>query len=150
MKNGSIGLAQALTIILENTKPLAVESIELAKSTDRVAASDLSALVDSPSVDSSSKDGYAVVSHEVASATTATPVRLKMAGHLAAGEKKVIELAPGTAIRVLTGARIPAGADAVVSDEFVKPDGTDILVMNFAEPDQNILLCRKPQSRQIV
>ena len=66
------------------------------------------------------------------------PVRLKMAGHLAAGGKKALELAPGTAVRVLTIARIPAGADAVVSDKFVKPDGADILVMNCAEPDQNI------------
>ena len=138
MKNGSIGLAQALTITLEHCKPLASERIELAKSTDRVAASDLLARVDSPSVDSSTKDGYAVVSHEIAGATPALPVRLKMAGHLAAGTKKVIKLAPGTAVRVLTGARIPAGADAVVSDEFAKPDGTDILVMNCAEPGQNI------------
>ena len=39
----------------------------------------------------------------------------------------------------MTGARIPAGADAVVSEEFVKPEGTDVLVMNFAEPGRNIL-----------
>lgn len=139
MKNVSLGLGEALRITLAHTKPLAVERIPLADCSGRVAASDLYAQVDSPSIDSSSKDGYAVRSHDVAGATPEMPVCLKMAGHLAAGGKKKIEHTPGTTVRVLTGARIPAGADAVVSDEFVQPDGNDILVMNFAEPGQNIL-----------
>ena len=139
MKKLSLGLEKALSITLEHIKPLAVESIELTESTDRVAASDLYALVDSPSMDSSLKDGYAVLSHEVADATPEMPVRLKLAGHLAAGGKKDIELKPGTTVRVLTGARIPAGADAVLSEEFAKPEGNDVLVMNFAEPGRNIL-----------
>jgi molybdopterin molybdotransferase len=139
MNDLSFGLAEALQITLEHIKPLAVESISLADSNDRVAASDLYARVDSPSIDSSSKDGYAVLSHDVAGATAEMPVCLKMAGHLVAGGKKEIEHTEGTTVRVLTGARIPAGADAVVSDEFVKPEGNNILVMNFAEPGQNIL-----------
>ena len=63
MKKLSLGLEKALSITLENIKPLAVERVNLAESTDRVAASDLFALVDSPTMDSSRKDGYAVVSH---------------------------------------------------------------------------------------
>jgi molybdopterin molybdotransferase len=63
-----------------------------------------------------------------------------MAGHLAAGGRKDLELKPGTTVRVLTGARIPSGADAVLSEEFAKPDGNDVLVMNFAEPGRNIQL----------
>lgn len=139
MKKSSLGLGKALTITLEHMKPLGVESVELAESTDRIASSDLYALVDSPSLDSSSKDGYAVLSQEVARATPEMPVCLKMAGHQAAGGIKEIELRPGTAVRVLTGARIPAGADAVVSGEFVQPEGNDIRVMNFVKPGQNIL-----------
>jgi len=145
MKKLSLGLGKALSITLEHIKPLAVESITLAESTDHVAASDLYALVDSPSVDSSLKDGYAVVSHEVADATPEIPVLLKLAGHLAAGGEKDIELKPGTTVRVLTGARIPSGADAVVSEEFVKPEGNDVLVMNFAEPGRNI----QPRGRDV-
>ena len=145
MKRLSLGLEKALSLTLEQIKPLAVESIQLAESTDRFAASDLYALVDAPSIDSSLKDGYAVLSHEVAHATPETPVRLKLAGQLAAGGKKDIELKPGTTVRVLTGARIPAGADAVVSEEFVKPEGNDVLVMNFAEPGRNI----QPRGRDV-
>ncbi|MEI7650193.1 MAG: gephyrin-like molybdotransferase Glp [Methanomicrobiales archaeon] len=141
MKKLSLGLEEALGITLEHIKPLAVESVKLAECTDRVAASDLYALVNSPSMDSSLKDGYAVLSHEVADATQKKPVRLKLAGHLAAGATKDIELKSGTTIRVLTGARIPAGADAVLTEEFAKPEGNDILIMNFAEPGRNIQRC---------
>jgi len=141
MKKLSLGLEKAISITLENIKPLAVEHANLAESIDRVAASDLYALVDSPTMDSSRKDGYAVLSHEVAGATPEMPVRLKLSGHLAPGETREIELKPGTAVRVLTGARIPSGADAVVSEEFTKTECDDVLVMNFAEPGRNIL-CR--------
>jgi len=145
MKKLSLGLEKALSITLEQIRPLAVESVTLAESTDHVAASDLYALVDSPSMDSSLKDGYAVLSHEVAGATPEKPVRLNLAGVLAAGGKKEILLKPGTTVRVLTGARIPAGADAVLSEEFAKPEGNDVLVMNFAEPGRNI----QPRGRDV-
>ncbi len=139
MKKLSLGLGEALSITLEHIHPLGVENIELAESTDRVAAADLSALVDSPLMDSSLKDGYAVVSDEVADATPENPVLLKLAGILVPGGKKQIEVMPGTTVRVLTGARIPAGADAVLTEEFAKPEGNEVLVMNFAEPGRNIL-----------
>jgi len=139
MKKMSLGLEEALSITLEHIKPLAVENVKLAECTDRVAASDLYALVNSPSMDSSLKDGYAVLSHEVADATPEMPVRLKLAGHLAPGGTKDIELKSGTTVRVLTGARIPSGADAVLTEEFAKPEGNDILAMNFAEPGRNIM-----------
>ncbi len=138
MKKMSLGLEKALSITLEHIKPLAVESVELAESTDHVAASDLYALVDAPSMDSSLKDGYAVLSHEVTGATPEKPVLLKLAGQMAAGEKKEILLKPGTTVRVLTGARIPAGADAILSEEFAKPEGNEVMVMNVAEPGRNI------------
>ena len=72
-------------------------------------------------------------------------VSLRLTGHLAAGGEKDLELRPGTTIRILTGARIPASADAVVSEEFVKPEGNDVLVMNFAEPGRNI----QPRGRDV-
>jgi len=75
MKRLSLGLEKALSLTLEHIKPLAVESIQLAESTDRFAASDLYVLVDAPSMDSSLKDGYAVLSQEVADATPEMPVR---------------------------------------------------------------------------
>lgn len=140
MNNISLGLKDALSMTLENIKPLPVESVAVADSVDRIAASDLYALVDSPSTDSSLKDGYAVLSSEVAEATSERPVCLHLGGCLApGGVERDIELKPGTAIRILTGARIPAGADAVVAEEFVRQDGGSVSVTTFAEPGRNIL-----------
>ena len=113
--------------------------MHLIDSVDRVAASDLYALVDSPSVDASLKDGYAVLSHEVADATAENPVRLRLLGSMAAGGEKDIQIKPGTTVRVLTGARIPTGADAVVAEEFVKQGDNDVLIETFAEPGRNIM-----------
>jgi len=139
MKNLSLGLEEALNITLEHIRPLSVQNIQLADSTDHIVASDLFALVDSPSTDSSLKDGYAVLSREVGGATPETPVRLKLAGNMAAGGKDDIRVREGTTVRVLTGARIPSGADAVLTEEFARPEGNDILAMNVAEPGRNIL-----------
>ncbi len=97
------------------------------------------ALVDSPSVDASLKDGYAVISREVAGATTEKPVRLELLGSVAAGETAEVAVTAGAAVRVLTGARIPHGADAVVSGEFAIPGDGDVRIMTFAEPGRNIL-----------
>jgi len=139
MKDPSLGFEKALAMTLEHIKPLAVENVELIECADRVIATDLYALVDSPTMDASLKDGYAVLSHEIADATPEKPVRLKVSGYLAAGGDKDIELKLGTTVRVLTGARIPAGADAVVAEEFVKPEDNDVLVETFAEQGRNIL-----------
>lgn len=138
MKGISLGLKEALRLTLESIKHLPVENVAVVDSVDRVAASDIYALVDSPSIDVSRKDGYAVLSHEIADATAENPVRLRVLGSMAAGGENDIRIEPGTAVRVLTGARIPTGADAVVAEEFVKKEDDDVLAESFAEP-KNIL-----------
>lgn len=145
MKGMSLGLKDALRLTLEVIRPLPAEDVTLVDSVERVAASDLFALVDSPSMDVSRKDGYAVMSHEIAHATPKNPVRLRLLGSMAAGSEKEIQITPGTTVRVLSGARIPTGANAVLSEEFAKlqsaygPDGPDVLIEATAEPGRNIL-----------
>lgn len=139
MKKVSLGLAEALRITLGQVRPLGVEEVGIFESTDRIAAADLRALVDSPTADSSLKDGYAVISGEVSGAAPENPVRLRLTDTMEAGGKAGLTLLPGTTIRVLTGARIPAGADAILSEEFARPEGNDILALNCAEPGRNIL-----------
>lgn len=135
----AIGLDEALSMTLGRIRPLDTETVELMDSVDRVVVRDLHANVDSPSVDASLKDGYAVLSREVAAATSERPVRLKQIGCVAAGGRNDLRVEPGTTIQVLTGAKIPPGADAVVSEEFTRADGEDILIKIFAEPGRNIL-----------
>lgn len=138
MKEMSLGLGEALRLTLAHIRPLPPEYVSLVDSIDRFAASDLFALVDSPSADTSRKDGYAVVSGNVAGATPNHPIHLRLLGIMAAGSEQDIPMREGSAVRILTGARIPGGSNAVVSDEFVKKDVDGILVENASDP-RNIL-----------
>ncbi|MFZ7125511.1 MAG: gephyrin-like molybdotransferase Glp [Desulfobacterales bacterium] len=133
------GLDEAFRLTLERTVPIETEEVDLSESVDRIVSESLRARVDSPSVDASLKDGYAVLSGDVADATPRTPVRLRLLGHMAAGGDENIRVLPGGAVRVLTGARIPAGADAVVAEEFVIVEEGIVQIRNHAEPGRNIL-----------
>lgn len=135
----TIGLDEALDLTLKHVAPLTAETIALNDAVDRVAAEDLRARVNSPSVDASLKDGYAVHSPDVAAAGPDAPKRLKLSGYAAAGGDQGLHLTPGTAARILTGAGIPMGANAVVSEEFTTRDGDTLVVRNDAEPGRNIL-----------
>lgn len=134
-----IGLEEALNLTIERVCCLDNETLDLLNSVDRVAAEDLYAKVDSPSVDASLKDGYAVLSHEIAAASPSNPIRLRLAGCVAAGARQDVPVTSGTAVRVLTGAKLPQGANAVVAEEFVTLEGEEIVVKNIAEPGRNIL-----------
>ncbi|RJQ86469.1 MAG: molybdopterin molybdenumtransferase MoeA [Desulfobacteraceae bacterium] len=134
-----IGLQEALALTMANIRPLSAQSVALADAVDRIAAEDLVAQVDSPSVDASLKDGYAVVAQSVAAASSAHAVRLKLAGHAAAGGDAAHRILPGTTIRVLTGAAIPEGADAVVSEEFTFREDREVVFTHFAESGRNVM-----------
>jgi molybdopterin molybdotransferase len=134
-----ISYTEALNITLENIKPLGSETVPLWESEDRVVAEDLPAKVNSPSVNASMKDGFAVFSTDIDQATPDNPVRLKLLGMAAAGLTCEEVVTPGTAVRILTGAKIPKGATAVVSEEFTQTDQSTVTVRNFSEPGRNIL-----------
>jgi molybdopterin molybdotransferase len=134
-----LGLDEALQMTLERISPLAVEDVALLDGLNRALAADVYAKVDSPSIDASLKDGYAVISRQVQGASKDHPVSLKLTGCMAAGGGQDLEVAPDTTVRVLTGAGIPAGADAVVAEEFVTSAGDTITFCRDAEPGRNIL-----------
>jgi len=85
------------------------------------------------------KDGYAIRSADIGQASIANPIRLRLMGSIAAGDQFKGELLPGSAIRILSGARIPMGAEAVVSEEFARDDGYRATMTKNAEPGRNIL-----------
>lgn len=138
MNKTSLGLQEALRLTLETIKPLAAENVSLVDSVGRIAASDLYALVDSPPTDTSRKDGFAVIGREVDQATAENPVRLRLLGTMAAGGDNNYQVTPGTTVRVLTGARIPAGADSVISEEYVQSVGSEVLVKAPPTANRNI------------
>ena len=116
-----------LEIIRSAIKPLAPSAAGLADAEGRVLAEDVTAAVSLPPFDNSSMDGYAVLAADTSSATERSPVILPVTGEVAAGDVGSYQVLPGTAIKIMTGARLPAGADAVVPVEWT--DGGDARVV---------------------
>jgi molybdopterin molybdotransferase len=104
--------------ILAAISPLPVASLELADAEGCVLAEDVTAAVSLPSFDNSSMDGYAVQAADTDQSSERKPVTLPVTGEVAAGDTGVFRLEPGTAIRIMTGAQLPTGADAVVPVEW--------------------------------
>lgn len=134
-----ISFPEARRRTLAALSPLPAEDVPVAELPGRVLAEPVFALVDSPSCDVSLKDGFAVASGEIVMASPEKPVRLKLVGLASAGRAWDGRLQPGAAVRVLSGAPIPAGAQSVVSDEFAREENGRVWVSNHAQPGRNIL-----------
>lgn len=134
-----IGFLEALELTLGHVAAVGTERLPLLAAAGRILAEDLHALVDSPSVSTSSKDGFAVVPEDLMAASRDKPVRLQLAGSLSAGDMHTVGLAPGQTVRVTTGALVPAGAQAVISEEFCRTEGRTVCCFTTAEPGRNIL-----------
>lgn len=104
-----IPISKALKLIERETPRLGTEKVALADAVGRVLAENIFADMDLPPFDRSMMDGYAVIAADTANA----PVSLKIVGESAAGHGWDGRLKRGQAVRIMTGARVPAGADAV-------------------------------------
>lgn len=120
--------------------PLGTVTRSLAEGLGRITAADLFAQSDCPSVDASLKDGYAVLARDIRDASPERPVSLGLRGTRTAGQEGDLQqVAPGSAIRIMSGAALPTDADAVLSSEFaVEKDGM-VLARRDAHPGRNIL-----------
>lgn len=134
--NSMISVAEAIRIVKEQTQPLPVESVALGEARGRVLAEDIIADSDLPPFDRALMDGYAVRAADTAS----VPARLRIVGESAAGSGWGGEIQPGEAVRIMTGAPVPAGADSVqqveVTSEF--EDGTIVEIARATAPGQFI------------
>jgi molybdopterin molybdotransferase len=104
--------------ILGAIRALPSAGLALAEAEGCVLAEDVTAAVSLPSFDNSSMDGYAVLASDTAKAGDGSPVFLPVSGEIAAGDTGTFTLEAGSAIRIMTGARMPSGADAVIPVEF--------------------------------
>lgn len=135
-----IGYEDALAATLAALKPLQpAEMAPLWELTGRVTVQDLTAQDNAPTTDVSLKDGYAVQSADVAKAAPDHPVPLRLAGQVAAGGVFAGQVSPGTAVRILSGAPLPAGADAVLAEEFALRDGERVIALADAAAGRNVM-----------
>jgi molybdopterin molybdotransferase len=123
-----ISLEEALDKILSHIQPLGTEKVSLTDALGRVLAEDIYAPRDIPPLDNSGMDGYAVRWEDITNASQDRPIRLGVIGDLPAGFIAKKEVRKGQAIRIMTGAPIPEGADTVVPVEETKKDGNFVLI----------------------
>ena len=110
-------VAEALEIILDGVAVLAAETVPLPEALGRILAQPIVAQDSLPPFANSSMDGYALQAADTVGATTDQPISLRVLGDIAAGAEVTITVSPGTAVRIMTGAPIPPGADAVIPVE---------------------------------
>lgn len=118
-----LSVEEATQEVLKAFSPLEVESIPILEALGRVLAEDIHADMDIPPLPNTAMDGYAVRAEDTRGASPSHPVRLRILQNLPAGYVTDAAVQPGTAIRIMTGAPIPPGADAVVRFEDTREDG---------------------------
>ncbi|NWG35605.1 MAG: molybdopterin molybdotransferase MoeA [Chloroflexi bacterium] len=112
-----LSVDQAREAMLARLVPAGTERIPLAACANRVLAADIVAVQDLPLFDNSSMDGFAVRAEDTSGAAPASRVTLRVVADIPAGSTPTMTLAPGEAARIMTGAPIPQGADAVIPVE---------------------------------
>ena len=133
-----IQVQEALDKILSKIQFKGVEKIPLDQALGRVMAEDVVSRINNPPLDNSAMDGYALIAGDIQSATPENPVKLEMVEEIAAGYTAKGTLKPGQTMRIMTGAPIPPGADAVLMQEDTQKDGDSILCLDRADVEENI------------
>ncbi len=132
---------EALARVLERTPPLGSEIVPVERAAGRALAADIRSGVDQPPWDNSGMDGFAVRTEDVAGAAEASPVILPISGDVPAGTFPEGPLAPGTAVRVMTGAPVPEGATGVIRVEHTDGGrGGRVTIRRADDADRNIRL----------
>ncbi|PYI88944.1 MAG: molybdopterin molybdenumtransferase MoeA [Verrucomicrobia bacterium] len=134
-------LEEAQQRILSGVTGLGANVVPLSKAAGRFLAASVHSAIKLPPFDNSAMDGYAVRAGEVASAGPKTPVILKLAGKVAAGECFSGEVRPGGCVWIFTGSPLPAGLDAVVMQEDTRVDESDpsrVVFLDSIKPWENV------------
>jgi molybdopterin molybdotransferase len=127
-----------LSDVLAVIRPLPARELRLDEAGGAVLAEDVAAAWELPPFDNSGMDGYAVLAADVAAATPERPVTLPVLGEVPAGDTRHHDLAPGTCLRIMTGAPLPSGADAVVPVEWTDDGSAHVTISRAPEPGNAI------------
>jgi len=133
-----LDIEQALNSILESILPLGTESVDISEAGGRILAEEARADSDVPFSDNSAMDGYAVRAEDIRGASDDNPARLTVLEDVPAGTVPTKTIVPGTASRIMTGAPLPEGADAVLMVEHSKKLDGEMLALASIEPGANI------------
>ena len=137
-----IPLEEAQNRILATVPRLPTASVPLADALGLVTVEDLAATEPIPPFANTGVDGYAVRAGDTAGATPESPVRLRVVDELPAGKAPTVPVGPGEAIRIMTGAPTPEGADAIVmvEDTAAEDGGDAVVIRKEARPGDHVRL----------
>jgi molybdopterin molybdotransferase len=129
-----LSVEEAREHILSTVRVLEAESVLLLDARERVLAEVVAADRDIPPVTNAAMDGYAVRGDDMIADT----VRLRVVGEVAAGHEAEMTVDSGEAVRIMTGAPVPPGADTVVRFERTRPEGDHVLILEPPSPGKNV------------
>lgn len=129
-----ISVEEASALILESVRPLGDEDVKIADSLGRVLSVDVKSPVVLPPWDNAGMDGYAVRASDIETVPRVLPV----SGVIAAGTRTAHQLAAGTAMRIMTGAPMPAGADTVIRIEDTDRGTEQVTIQDARDATRNI------------
>jgi len=133
-----LSVEEALARILATVRVLGSERVGLLGAAGRVLAEPVTADRDIPPLTNAAMDGYAVRGADVAHAAEGDPARLQVVGEVAAGHVSPLAVEPGTAVRIMTGAPVPTGADTVVRFEDTRSHGGWVEVLKPYSTGKNV------------
>jgi len=130
---------EALKLLLDDLSEIEeTEEVPLDNALGRVLAEDVVSPIDSPPFDRSAVDGYALRAEDTFPAREYSPVELRVVDEIVAGEESKARVEPGTAVKLMTGAKLPEGANAVLMQEMAEREGDVIRVLRPVAPGQNV------------
>jgi molybdopterin molybdotransferase len=135
---GVVSVDEHLARILEAIEPLPAFPQPLMDALGLPVAEDVVAPTALPAFDNSAMDGYAVRHEDVVTASEDAPVHLPVVGEIGAGRAQLLAMSPGTAVKIMTGAPVPAGADTVVPYEWTDRGVAQVRIERAPEPCQHV------------
>ena len=135
----NVSWTEARDFLLSLAAPVGTETVSLDDAAGRVLAFDLNAAEDVPTFDRSAYDGYAFRAADTSGASRENPVILHITETVAAGCVPALPVTPGTAARLMTGAKIPDGADCVINFERTTFTEQEVTVYAPLRPGDNIV-----------
>jgi len=126
-----VSIDEALATILSRCQPLGIETVDLTRARNRILAEDVTADADLPGLPRSSVDGYAVIAGDARA-------ELDVLEEVTAGRLAQTQVRPGSAVRIMTGGSLPAGADAVVMVEDVEEINGHAVLQHRPRAGENV------------
>lgn len=133
-----ISVEKALKTILINFRPLGLEKVNIMEARGRVIGENVFSTRHIPSANNSAMDGYAVRCRDTQGATKNNPLKLKIVEDIPAGKFPRKKIKKGEAARIMTGAVIPQGADAVIRQEDTQKVGKTVFIYTGVQKRENI------------